>query len=410
MPFRKTGAKIVFSAIGVLSAILGNIVYFVLLARQWIPEEFGYYLYIYSLATLLTLVIDYGFPQRVLREVPLFSFRNKINLIKGVSAKVAATLMVMVFALLFVYFYENKELFVIVIAATAIGSFGDYFSSHMKAMHHHKIDSANLLITNAILILAVFILMDLLGRALTLNEAALLLLTSKSYYLVSSAYFASKILRLPILSAKIRLFAVESEMKKGAPYAMDVTLIRSYGVVDTILLRYFAGDAATGIYQSGQRLLQGFLPLAQVFNNVFLPLLSRSYDTNRFKKQAIILLSLSGITGVLGLMVFHYAGSYIVNLVFGIKYIEVLPYLSAFGMVIFLRFISSGIAILLTATGNQRKRTTLNALSLVLLIVLMIILGKSQGTWGIIYSIFISNAFLVCAYTILLIKSRVFIK
>lgn len=408
MPSKKTGTRIVYSAIGVFSAILGNIVYFVVLARQWLPEEFGYFLYIYSLATLLTLVIDYGFPQRVLREVPLFTYRNKINMVKGLSTKALATILMVTFAVMYSFFVDNNELLTIIITATVMGSFADYFSSHLKALHLHKLDSLNLFTINSALVITLLLITAASSRALTLNEAALMLLFSKTGYLLSSGILVSKNLRLRLHSVNIRIFPVPSELKIGASYAIDVALIRSYGILDTIMLRYFAGDSATGIYQSGQRLLQGFLPLAQVYNNVFLPLLSRSHGTIRHRRQAIILLTLSIITGVFGYLLLHYAGQYIVNFIFGNKYIAVLPYLSAFGLIILLRFITSGIAILLTASGNQSRRTILNATSLVILIVSMIALGESHGTWGIIYSILISNAFLITAYFILLLNSRTF--
>src|SRR6266513_586501 len=49
--------------------LLTNVFVFVVLARVWGPREFGEFMYPFTVATLLVMIVDYGFGLQLVRDV-----------------------------------------------------------------------------------------------------------------------------------------------------------------------------------------------------------------------------------------------------------------------------------------------------------------------------------------------------
>ncbi|NTW87903.1 MAG: oligosaccharide flippase family protein [Desulfobulbaceae bacterium] len=388
--------RITASSMGVASQMLGNVTFFVLLARMWEPRYFGKFVYIYSLTALLVLAVDYGYPQRVLRDVPRQRFRNRINLINGVSFNVFSAMIVLSLALLQVAIGENPAVFIVTLALV-VGSFADYFGSHLRAIGQHKVDSVNIFLSNLLLVTALIVLVFLRSSVLSMVTVSIVLLLAKLLHLALSYDRVVKAFGMRLRRIRLRRVVVKRELLNGFSYAMDIFVLRAYGALDTVLLKFFAGDFAVGVYQSGQRMLQGFLPFAQVVNNVFLPMLSVSKD----RRLWVLFVQLCLICLIVGsgcAAFFFFLGEWTVKFVFGKAYSGINQYLWQLGMLGFLRFASAPLAIFLTSTGRQPYRIKCNSISIMLMIGCAVVLVPIYGIAGLVFSLIISSVSVIILY------------
>lgn len=388
--------RLTASGMGVASQVLGNVAFFILLARMWEPIQFGHFVYLYSLTTLLVLIVDYGYPQRVLRDVPRQGFRNRINLVNGFSFKVLAALAVLMLAIGQNSFGEDPAIVIVTLALIA-GSFADYFGSHLRALGQHRADSVNLLLSNLLLLVPLTALTFSVSTLLSVLGVSLILLLAKVFYLGLSYVGAVKAIGMRVWRPRLRIKALKQEILNGFSYALDVYVVRSYGVLDTILLKMFAGDLAVGLYQSGQRMLQGFLPFAQVANNVFVPMLSACQGRIfRFHATQLILICL--LAGAGCAVFFWYFGEFVVKYVFGERYSGIYPYLWLFGILGFLRFAAASLAIILISMGRQAFRVRSNLISILMMIGCAVILIPTYGLSGVVFSLIISSVSVLLFY------------
>src|SRR5690242_1513366 len=68
-----------------------NVLAFILLARVWGPTEFGVFIYPMTLATLVTMLVDYGFGLQVVRDISRDSSRVEAVMSRALGSKLVLT-------------------------------------------------------------------------------------------------------------------------------------------------------------------------------------------------------------------------------------------------------------------------------------------------------------------------------
>jgi len=388
--------------LGVASQVAGNFVYFVLIANIFGPDRFGYYLFSYSIANFLILFVDYGYSQRILREAVNYRQHGVQDCSAGLMFKLLALALMVLVVLLTSLFVPVDKFFYILLAGFVLGSFGDYFGSFIRAAGRHLTDSINLFVATSILVLGVLLL------PFEINEihAAIIFFAAKAAYCALSFWIGRPVRILTNLSGKPLLAIATAELKKGFVYFLDVSVIRMYGVLDTILIRLLLGDGIVGLYQSGQRMLQGFFPMVQVLNNVFLPLLAANGPEARSIYFPKVFSALNIGLAICCLAFFLWVAPILLPLLFGNDFIGITPFLWMFGMYGALRILSAGLAIYLTAIGGQVDRAKANIIALLVLIVCICFLGGLFELAGVIASLSISNSILLILYFVSILNFR----
>lgn len=394
--------KLASSLLGVASQVAGNFLFFVLLANAFGVERFGYFLYLYSIANLLTLLVDYGYPQRILREAGEHSEDRKPDCSSGLVLKIFILSTISIGVWLTSLIIQIEIFFMVLLAGFALGSFGDFFGSYIRAAGQHLKDSINLFSATAILILGVWSV----AAELTEIQASIIFLLSKGVYLLLSFLRSCSARVLTGIFERRQILAIATELRRGAAYFLDVSLIRMHGVIDTILVRLLLGDLIVGLYQSGQRFLQGFFPMAQVLNNVFLPLLATKNHSNTYARNLKTFVFLNIGLAASCLLFFLLIAPHVLPLILGSDFAGIIPFLWMFGLYGGLRILSAGLAIYLTSIGGQVDRAKANAAALTVLIAFIFLLGILFDLSGIIMALSISNLVLLFMYSFSIVKVK----
>ncbi len=382
------------SSLGVLSSVFGTIAIFLLVARLVGVSEFGRFATGYAICSLIGIVFDFGYQQRLLKET-----HELVEKFGGLPARIFAYKAVLFVFLtpLGVLIYLLLGLPLILFSTIWIGvaflSIGNLLSASVKCANMHGRDSINMLLANVFGFVVVMIFMAM-GSTSILHYTL-------AFPVIGMSYLA---LTIPVWQG---LFQVTEEVispaklltegRAGIAYAVDTFTQRGFNILDVAILAFFASDMSVGLYQAGQKIAQVFILFAQPFNTVFLPRLSRdaSHDPcwrNTARNSLISMVVVGLIAGVLLIFI----GPILVGMLFGDEFAPVTNFIWVFGILIVLRYSASALAIIITSLGQQKARTAVNLVSLFLFVVYAPVFSSMYGHYGMVWAL-VAAATIICA-------------
>lgn len=372
--------KLIDSGMGVASSLLGNAVIFLIIAQAVGVAQFGLFAKTYATASLLALLVDFGYPQRILRDLDEY-----LESFGGVPARIIhlKIILVLVGCVLAACAYPlidfSLELFPVIWAGLLMISFGQVAGVTLRGMESHGRDSINLF--SASLAGSAWAFLMLIRQETDLLMYCLSFLWIGATYSILS-YWAIRS-KPGMKNEGIAYAKLRDELRRGVSYASDVLVVRSYGVTDVLILAVFASPAGVGIYQLGQKLMQVALPTAQIATNVLQPRLARSFRAGKMRRQQLprMLIIFAGfavfMTGVFVLATWVVQGFFL-----GEEYFPVWALIPAFCVTLGARLASVAPAIWLVAVGAQRVRLALNTLNFAVFVPLCGVLSWQYGEWG----------------------------
>ncbi|MAC59652.1 MAG: hypothetical protein CMH85_15560 [Novosphingobium sp.] len=402
--YMRWASHIAGSALGIFSTILGNALIFLIVARALSPSEFGKYGQAYAVCSMFGLVVDFGYPQRLLRDLPHYVAEHGNVPARILHLKLVLTALVTPVTLGLSIFLAGGAwvLGAILWVGIALISYGNFFGSVMRADGRHVRDSINLLIANLLGAATTGIIA--LAPSPSPKELALGTLVIGLTYLPLarlSALATARIVPEPVSLAKLR-----EEFFGGITYASDIFVARAYGFADVILLSAMVAPASVGIYQLGQKLMQIALPFAQAFNNVLLPIFARQFHRGAQSKAASLApIIIMGTAGLIGFLMFSLIGPLVIGLAFSPAYHPLKTLMPLFGGVILIRFITASLAILMTSSGMQSTRLRINALALITFVPSALALSSLFGLSGMLAALIASAALSASLYALFIFRS-----
>lgn len=351
------------SGVGVASSALGTIVVFLIVARMAGPSLFGQFGQAYATCAFLGILVDWGYPQRMLRDLPRYErevggIPLRTLYLKGLIAVTMTAAGLAVFWLT----QMNMALFAVIWSGILLISFGNFFGAVNRGFERHGTDSRNLFAANLsgtglAMILASAAVRDPLFYALAFPVNGLIYL-SLAWRLTAQL---TELKREPLQWASLII-----EIKEGWSYCTDVFTARSYGTFDVMILAALTPPISVGYYQAGQKLAQGAALMVQPIQNVIIPRLSRL----PIASHAWSILSFRTIFGLLAMggivaLAFATLGPSAVQISYGNLYQSLHSNIFIFGLVVLARFASASLGILLVSMGLQRVRMRINLVNMI---------------------------------------------
>lgn len=173
-------------------------------------------------------------------------------------------------------------------------------------------------------------------------------------------------------------------LKRGFPYGLQAVGSYLYLRVDIVLLGVISGAGMTGIYGAVADPLVSLTALIYIITRAFLPSLSRCFkdQPERFdrltRRMLLLSLALGSLTGV---VVFLGAGPF-VSIAFSSEFAPAADLLRILSLSVALRFLNSGLATVLTAAGQQWRRTVAVGAAAVFNILLNLLTMPFWGYWA----------------------------
>lgn len=371
-----------------LMRVLTNMVLFVIMARLWGAESFGQFMYMISVATLLTLLCEFGFTQQILKEAGTCHEATDELAARLINGKFWLTLLTWAAATVYLLvggLPPNLILpFVLLLASSTVLSFADFFSTFLKAKFFYKEDVKISLWANVVLfgvaMLAVYFwpeqflpvsIVFFLARCIHLGLAVRQYRQSISTSMQVSIHFG-------------RAVAV---IRQNVAYGLDVAVGTAFANVDGLLVTHFLGYAANGIYQGAARFYQGASLLPPLFASLFLPRLARAIDQDKpdmVSRLTVMMYTSMLALGFLILIFFWFSGSLLHFIYNDSQLNEAATLMPVFGVLVLVRFLAASQGITVTVLSGQKIRGMLFLGSLLLLIILGAWLLPVYGVAGIV--------------------------
>lgn len=348
----------VFTAVSIGSRLLTGLVIFVLLARLWGPEDFGLFSFIFSVAALLAMIVDFGFAGYVLRELGAEPAHAGALIKNALWAKLSLVLVFLAASGLLLLSLGSATappgLALPLLLAALTLSFADFFVAPMRALGRYDAETIIVTLSNAIQFVIAGSVAWLGG---SISNVAWAFVLSRLIYLTAAVIMLRRI--MPTLSLRRHGAGHPlATLKRVWPYGIDGALTTAWGQLDVVVVRVLYGAQAVGLYAAGQKIVQGVSALAPVVGNVMIPKLSRLAKTSdaRFQRTAVItagvMLAIGLLFGV-PLIVFSELTSHVL---FGEKYKYLSQLLPFFALILILKYLAAGAGIVITSAGLQSKR------------------------------------------------------
>jgi O-antigen/teichoic acid export membrane protein len=384
-------------SITTVSRIAVGLLTFSVVARFLGPEAFGVLMFWMSVATLLSLMVNYGMTPYILKEIGTSPQSTENLLNESLTAKLllAACLLIIVAVTSVAVADSHRGVLLYLLVAAISDSFVEFFGAGFRARSKFAIETR---IATATAFSHAAIVAGVVAIYPTPLAAALAYACSRILVLSITAILISRYvspLRLaPIGQALQRL-------RHSAAYAIDFGFQSLFGQIDSVVLNHFIGTAAVGLYQAGMRVFQGGVSAAQVLANVFLPrAASYSADTDAFARECVRVQAAFVAVGTAFGLTLAIFSDVIVGVLFGSAYAELGRYFPLFGMLFFVRFAAAAWGVVLTAAGEQKYRTYATIFHWAIVAVMVPFLVPESGIAGWLISLIVANIVLACLYAL----------
>ena len=357
-----------FSLISTGVRVLASTVMFIVMAHAWGPEEFGTFMYPFTIAAILVMLVDYGFALQLMRDIGHNPTAAQQIMGRTLGAKLLLVVpMVLVGTIVGVTLPHKGPygiLYALLLCDASANSFALFFNIPLRALGRFDTEAYIVGGANA----ARFsIVVGLVVLGFGPIAVAIGFVLTRLGYLLASWIGCGRALGERLRPEWARE-PLASTLKRGFPFSVHVT-VGTLGIhIETLMIQYYLGAGAVGLYQAGMRILLGALLVGDALNNVYLTALAgaghRGTELNQLGTQMTRhLLTL----GVLAFLCTVGGSDWIVRLLYSHRYDELIPLLPFFGLLMLIRYAGTSYGTLLTLADKQLVRA--------LAVVGMVILG-----------------------------------
>jgi len=380
---------------------------FVVIARSIGAEQFGVLSYWMAIAGLLALPVNYGFGMQLLREVGANKLVASKVMTETIVAKVVLSIIVFVGAVVSCFLFPiPKFVFLLILLMFVLESFAEHMNFLLRANAEFDSEAKVAAISSAA---ALVLLAGVAVYTRSLNSVCVAYLLSRVISISVAVYSVKNLWGFSISEAWRATKRVPEVLGRGFSYATDVAVGAVNSTLDTILVGSLLGPKSVGIYQSGMKLFQGFTSLAPIVSFVYLPELAGAKnreDVARLRSLADSMMRKLLIVGGGGAIFLCLAPTQLVAFLYGGQYEELASLLPWFALALMLRFMTAAFGVVLTALGLQAKRAFVNAGSVLVLSVGILILSGPMGLQGVLVALSVASLFVFGSYCILLSRER----
>ena len=378
-----------------LALILQKIIsftYFTLLARYLGPEDLGKYYFAISFTTIFAIFIDLGFANVLIREIAKDNTKVSrfLGNVLGMKLPLAAFSILSAFTLINVLHYDTliKSLVYISCISMVLDSFTLTFFSSVRGFHNLKYESISSIIFQVIILIFGYSAL-LLGGGL-ISAMAAVALASLYNFIYSFSVVVYK------LKVSVKIFydkpIIKNIISISWPFALFAVFQRLYTYLDSVLLAFFAGNAAVGLYQIAFKIVFAlqFLPMA--FTASLYPAMS-SYWKNDKKQLAVSFeralnyLTIISWPIILGIILLADK----IVLLFKSEFTEAIIPLQVSMIALFFIFINFPVGSLLNACDRQKRNTLNMGIVMVFSVILNFILIPRFQVVGASITVLFSN-------------------
>jgi O-antigen/teichoic acid export membrane protein len=378
----------------------GGLLFTILLARMLMPENYGVYSLVLSIALIAMTTTDLGINRTFVRYVSYALSKEKENIYSYYRYLLrlklflilitSAVLLILAYPLSFVIFRNEKLFFPLIVASFYIFIFSlEFFQSKIflaiEKINFLTLREAIFQILRIILALLVFVFISSNYHIVGIFVSLMLV---SGFLIIYDIYFSKKLFFSLFKKDKTIKSAIDKKsIRKFFGY---LTLASISGVlfsyIDILILGFFVGTEYIGYYKAAFALILGIGGIIAFPNAALLPIftkIEKSDSTKVFNKalRFLAILSIPAIFGILAL------GRYFIRFLFGEAYLLSAIPLYFLSIIIFTIVCKELLISLFSGYGKPeifaKLMTTGLIMNIILNIILISFLVQISSVWAI---------------------------
>lgn len=398
----------------ILIARLINVVvqaaYFVILARSLGAENYGSFVGISALASLLSPFVALGSDDILVKQVSVTrgvfpTYWGNALLILLVNSTFITSCLLLISKFIFPSNVPLSSIGLIVIADLFCLNLQDTSNKAMRAVGIVKQAARLIILSTLVKLLAILSIITFINNLDFSAEVNIQ--TWSIFYFLSSllvGLFALLTINKTVGKPKLMLSRLKSDIRQGIYFSLGMSASNINNNIDKTMLVSMASLDATGVYGSAYRFINiGNVPMLSVFNATyprFFQYGSQGWEKClNFAKKLLPIIVGYGILSFIGFQLF----APIVPRILGNEYQNVIPTLRWLAPLPLITALQLLVSNTLTGMGHQKARSIIQVISAILNVGLNIWLIPIYGLYGAIWATLTSDTIRVaCLFGVLL--------
>lgn len=346
----------IFVSFSQIIRVVTNLLIFIGIARFYNAEALGQFSIAFQVANLCLIVADFGFDTLLTttignqRENPLKISREYFSM-KVVFAGIATLIMIAVPT-----FQSMSDMSALLIYSLVLymvfSTFNNYCYAVFRGFQKFEYETKNSFISN-LLLLALLVLFGALH--LPLIYIMLFFILSRLLSAILGIRIVNKLVGGNVMS--LDFTNAKNIISEILVFGLQYIFGNLYFMLDTILIGIWLGDAATGIYQAGFRIMSLALIIIEIVRSPMLPVLSRTFyeDREKWIMMNKLLFKILFFIGIPISIIFYCIPEFVVSIIYGNgNYSYSATLLQLFAIVTFIRFLTEPLVYVLTTSKRQK--------------------------------------------------------
>ncbi len=318
---------------------LSGIALAVFLARLFGPAEYGRLSFAFALAGLASIVMNLGLPITFVRDGARDRNFLRENLATALLLQgIASSILFFAFIgalLVFPVLRQDALLLVVALFYTTFSIITNFLYSSFQAVHRMHLEAIAVGVQHGLLLVFVLLFLFYQGtvEGIMFGYLGASVLGGVLTFILIRRYLFSWVWR-------INWRAGRALLAQSWPLMAGSALSTVYFSLDSLMLRFFQGNEAVGIYSALYKIVFGFYLLATLYANSIFPVLSQLFThardefINLYKRSVQLM---AGLGVLFGLAITFFARP-IIQIFFGEAYLTGIPTLqiSIWSIMIFL--------------------------------------------------------------------------
>lgn len=306
--------------IGTIFNSLLGLVFYVLIARNLGPDNFGQFSLLLGVGLLLSEIVDWGFDSAIVR------FGSQGNLPSVLGAAFVERVILLLAALLVCLIataVTGTHFYFSVLVAFSLSILALFTQSLLSRQKYANYIAANVL-GNSMRLLTAFLF--IFNNSLS-PQIALLIFSGANLF---ASIFAFFVVQRTLHAAPFDFSGIRKKFREilGFSNWMGASFVAASvsNRIDVPLVYYLAGSTAAGFYSSAQRLISVFPQMASAVESVFSPKFSANSDISKNFREYLYISSIISA----GILVFLPISGTLISFVFGARYLSSIPVFQLF--------------------------------------------------------------------------------
>lgn len=395
--------NLIYSGLSHFLKNVSNLIIIYFFARALSLNEFGVFSYALMIANIYIILFDYGFNYKLTKDMA--QDVDAFEKLMQTAFKLKTLLSVLGIISFFILFnlnvwHENYFwIILLLILSSVFVSFANDLNTPFRVLGKFYVETIHYLFYTVFLVGLSLYALAYHGDLISLSLAFLI---SRFLFFVISFISVLRINNINVFHRFIQNSNLWFELKEGFPYALQIGSSVLMVSIDTLILERYVSSDDIGIYQAGIKIVIAATFFTPVIQNVLLPNYSINIVNNKklfvlaHNRNTLYCVTLGGLI-VAGILASKLT---LIEFLFGEKFYFLQEYIIGFTALIILRYFALTHGLVLTVSGNQKKRLISSLFGNFSLIFFGLALIPIFQIWGALWASIISHMIMYGMYFI----------